>query len=149
MHHSFSNLLIRKIIYWRIPYLEMELHLFVVSNEKTDQALEMKAFKSVVENDSEQEMAWNIGNLGFEMKLSSYVPEVIAQNIAKLGEELMEKLQLTLKDINQFAIHPGGKRILEAVEKGLKLPAEINASAYKVLKEFGNMSSPTGAFCIA
>jgi predicted naringenin-chalcone synthase len=120
----------------------------VVSNEKTDKALEMKAFKSVVENDSEEEMAWNIGNLGFEMKLSSYVPEVIAQNIAKLGEELMEKLQLTLKDINQFAIHPGGKRILEAVEKGLKLPVEINAAAYKVLREFGNMSSPTVLFVL-
>jgi predicted naringenin-chalcone synthase len=120
----------------------------VVSNEKTPKALEMKVFKSVVENDSEQEMAWNIGNLGFEMKLSSYVPEVIAQNIAKLGQELMEKLSLTLKDINQFAIHPGGKRILEAVEKGLKLPAEINASAYKVLREFGNMSSPTVLFVL-
>lgn len=120
----------------------------VVSNEKTEDALEMKAFRSIVENNSEQEMAWNIGNLGFEMKLSSYVPEVIAQNIAKLGEELMEKLHLTLKDINQFAIHPGGKRILEAVEKGLKLPSEINASAYKILKEFGNMSSPTVLFVL-
>lgn len=115
----------------------------VVSNKKTDKALEMKAFKSVVEGNSEQEMAWNIGNFGFEMKLSSYVPEVIAQNIAKLSEELMDKLQLTLKDINQFAIHPGGKRILQAVEKGLKLPTEINEAAYKVLREFGNMSSPT------
>ncbi|WKV13329.1 type III polyketide synthase [Marivirga harenae] len=120
----------------------------VVSNEKTEQALQMKAFKSVVEGDSEKEMAWNIGNLGFEMKLSSYVPEVIAQNIARLGVELMEKLQLTLKDINQFAIHPGGKRILEAVEKGLELPKEINESAYKVLKEFGNMSSPTVLFVL-
>lgn len=120
----------------------------VVSNEKSHQALEMKAFKSLVEDSSEKEMAWNIGNQGFEMKLSSYVPEVIATNIAQLGEELMEKLQLTLKDINQFAIHPGGKRILEAVEKGLKLPAEINASAYKVLSEFGNMSSPTVLFVL-
>jgi len=120
----------------------------VVSNEKTDQALEMMAFKSVVENDSEQEMAWRIGGHGFEMKLSSYVPEVIAQNIAKLSEELMNKLQLRLKDINQFAIHPGGKRILEAVEKGLNLPKEINVSAYKILKEFGNMSSPTVLFVL-
>jgi predicted naringenin-chalcone synthase len=120
----------------------------VVSNEKTKKALEMKAFKSVVENNSEKEMAWHIGNLGFEMKLSTYVPEVIAQNIAKLGEELMGKLQLPLKDINQFAIHPGGKRILEAVEKGLELPKEINDSAYKVLREFGNMSSPTVLFVL-
>lgn len=120
----------------------------VVSNEKTEQALEMKAFKSVVEGNSEQEMAWNIGNLGFEMRLSSYVPEVISENIAKLAEELMQKLKLTLADINQFAIHPGGKRILEAVQKGLKLPAEVNESAYKVLREFGNMSSPTVLFVL-
>jgi predicted naringenin-chalcone synthase len=121
----------------------------VVSNEKSAEALEMKAFKSLVEKDSEQEMAWNIGNLGFEMKLSSYVPEVIATNISALSQELMNQLKLSLKDINQFAIHPGGKRILEAVEKGLQLPAEINKAAYKVLKEFGNMSSPTVLFVIA
>jgi len=120
----------------------------VVSNEKTPKALETKAFKSLVEGNSEQEMAWNIGNHGFEMKLSSYVPELIAQNIAKLSKELMVKLELTLEDINQFAIHPGGKRILEAVEKGLGLPAQINASAYKVLREFGNMSSPTVLFVL-
>lgn len=120
----------------------------VVSNEITKNALEMKAFKSVVDDDSEQEMAWNIGNLGFEMKLSSYVPNVIANKISALSSELMEKLHLTLADINQFAIHPGGKRILQAVEQGLKLPVEINKAAYKVLKEFGNMSSPTVLFVI-
>ncbi|WMN07777.1 type III polyketide synthase [Marivirga arenosa] len=120
----------------------------VVTNDKTDSALEIKAFKSVVENNSEQEMAWNIGNLGFEMKLSSYVPEVIAKNIAKLGDELMQKLNLKLQDIDQFAIHPGGKRILEAVEKGLNVSSEKNKSAYKVLSEFGNMSSPTVLFVL-
>lgn len=121
----------------------------VVSNEVTKNALEIKAFKSLVDDNSEEEMAWNIGNLGFEMKLSSYVPHVIANKIAVLSAELMQKLQLTLKDINHFAIHPGGKRILQAVEQGLSLPADVNKVAYKILQEFGNMSSPTVLFVIS
>jgi predicted naringenin-chalcone synthase len=60
----------------------------------------------------------------------------------------MQKLNLKLQDIDQFAIHPGGKRILEAVEKGLNVSSEKNKSAYKVLSEFGNMSSPTVLFVL-
>jgi len=98
--------------------------------------------------DGETEMAWNIDDHGFQMKLSSYVPELIKTGIGKLTQDLLKKLQLDLKDVNQFAIHPGGKKILEVIEQELKLTKENNKHAYKVLCNYGNMSSPTVLFVL-
>lgn len=120
----------------------------VVSNDGEGAPYAIEGFQSVVDDNSEQEMAWNIGNLGFEMKLTSYVPDVIEKNIARLSEKLMHKFQLLLSDIDHYAIHPGGKRILQAVENGLKLPKSINDIANGVLENFGNMSSPTVLFVL-
>ncbi len=120
----------------------------VVSNNAEGAPYAIQGFQSVVDDNSEQEMAWNIGNLGFEMKLTSYVPEVIEKNIARLSEKLMHKFQLMLSDIDHFAIHPGGKRILQAVENGLNLPKSINNIANEILENFGNMSSPTVLFVL-
>ena len=120
----------------------------MVSNNAEGAPYAIEGFQSVVDDNSEQEMAWNIGNMGFEMKLTSYVPEVIERNIARLSEKLMQKFQLLLSDIDHYAIHPGGKRILQAVESGLKLPKSINDIANEVLENFGNMSSPTVLFVL-
>ena len=87
------------------------------------------------------EMAWGVGNFGFEMKLSSYVPDVISSGISTL-----------LKNYNQnfdfYAIHPGGKRILKVIEEQLNITKEQNIQAHEVLKNYGNMSSPTILFVL-
>lgn len=120
----------------------------VVTNEAKNSLYEITGFESIVDNDSESEMAWHIGNLGFEMKLTSYVPNIIEIRIEKLTNMLVTKFQLTLKDIHHYAIHPGGKRILDAVEKGLNLPKHVNEVAHEILQKFGNMSSPTVLFVL-
>ncbi len=98
--------------------------------------------------DGEQDMAWSIGDLGFEMQLSSYVPEVIRHGIGKLTSSLLSNISQKLSDISYFAIHPGGKKILEAIEQELHLEKQQNHFAYEVLKKFGNMSSPTVLFVL-
>jgi alpha-pyrone synthase len=94
------------------------------------------------------DMAWSIGDFGFEMRLSSYVPEVIKGGIKKLTASLLEKINFRLSDISFFAIHPGGKKILEAIESELSISKEQNQYAYQVLKKYGNMSSPTVLFVL-
>lgn len=94
-------------------------------------------------------MAWTIGDLGFEMKLSSYVPEIIRKGIVGLASSLMEKISRELTDVKHFVIHPGGKKILEVIEAELNIPKEKNRSAYEVLRKHGNMSSPTILFVLA
>lgn len=95
-----------------------------------------------------QEMAWNINDLGFEMKLSAYVPDVIKTGIRKLADDLLQKMDLKRECIDLYAIHPGGKKILETIEKELGLTKQDNSCAYKVLREHGNMSSPTVLFVL-
>jgi predicted naringenin-chalcone synthase len=93
-------------------------------------------------------MAWTVGDFGFEMRLSSYVPEVIKGGIKKLTTSLLEKIAQNFSDISYFAIHPGGKKILEAIETELGIHKTHNRFAYTVLRNYGNMSSPTIVFVL-
>lgn len=117
---------------------------------ETEQTLSLapQSFHSVITPGSEEEMAWTIGDLGFEMRLSTYVPSIIRKGIAELTDGLLEKLSLTIDDIRYFAIHPGGKKILENIEAELAIPKEKNRAAYCVLRNYGNMSSPTILFVL-
>jgi predicted naringenin-chalcone synthase len=101
-----------------------------------------------IATEGEHDMAWTVGDLGFEMRLSSYVPEVIQSGIKKLTGSLLQKISQKLSDISYFAIHPGGKKILESIETELGLTKSQNQYAYEVLKNFGNMSSPTVLFVL-
>jgi prepilin-type processing-associated H-X9-DG protein len=98
--------------------------------------------------EGDQDMAWTVGDLGFEMRLSSYVPDVIQRGIKTLTHSLLQQISYDLSDVSYFAIHPGGKKILEVIEQELNLTKEQNKSAYEVLRHCGNMSSPTVLFVL-
>lgn len=103
--------------------------------------LVIKGYLSHVMREGDEDMAWGIGDFGFEMKLSKYIPALLDKGINGLSEVFEEKFSLS--KIKNFAIHPGGKQILEKVSKAFKLPERANAHAMDVLKGFGNMSSAT------
>lgn len=98
--------------------------------------------------DGEQDMAWTVGDLGFEMRLSAYVPDVIRKGIKELTQSLLGSIAKNQNDVTYYAIHPGGKKILEAIEAELGLTKEQNKHAYHVLRTYGNMSSPTVLFVL-
>lgn len=108
--------------------------------------LSPEIFHNALAYNGHEHMAWNIGNLGFEMKLSAYVPDVIQKGIKKLTTSLLERVDKRMDEITHFAIHPGGKKILEVIEKELGITREQNESAYSILSEYGNMSSATIIF---
>jgi prepilin-type processing-associated H-X9-DG protein len=110
--------------------------------------LELKAFHNDLAEDGKNDMAWSIGDLGFEMRLSAYVPEIIRKGISTLTRDLLQKLSKKFSDIRHFAIHPGGKKILEVIEGELQISPEHNKAAYHVLKNYGNMSSATVLFVL-
>lgn len=121
----------------------------LVEGETTqEKKLRLESFFNDIVSEGSQDMAWTIGNFGFEMKLSSYVPEVIGKGIGQLTQSLLQKINKTIKDIKYFAIHPGGKKILQTIEQQLGVTHQQNADAYNVLKNFGNMSSPTVMFVL-
>ncbi|WBA40787.1 type III polyketide synthase [Hymenobacter canadensis] len=110
--------------------------------------LAMEAFHCGLEPDGHADMAWHVNDFGFEMTLSSYVPKLIQRGIRKLTDDLLRNLPVQLADIRHFAIHPGGRRILETIEQELGLSKQDNAPAYHVLREYGNMSSATVLFVL-
>lgn len=111
-------------------------------------SLQLEKFECELATEGEHDMAWTVGDLGFEMRLSSYVPEVIRTGIKNLTRSLLSKVQKNFSDISYFAIHPGGKKILEAIEQELGINRDQNKHAYDVLRNYGNMSSPTVLFVL-
>jgi predicted naringenin-chalcone synthase len=122
--------------------------LLMEAQTKSSMSLVPIGFHSDLQPNGEQDMAWTVGDAGFEMKLSTYVPDIIKDGIKKLTLTLLSKIDRQLADIRYFAIHPGGKKILAAIEDELGLTKEQNYPAYNVLKNFGNMSSPTVLFVL-
>ncbi|MCI4669430.1 MAG: type III polyketide synthase [Bacteroidia bacterium] len=110
--------------------------------------LSIEEFVCALHPEGRKEMAWKIGDFGFEMKLSAYVPDIIRGGIKGLTDKLLNSLKVSFDKVKHFAIHPGGKRILRFVEEELDIPKDKNLSSHKVLRDFGNMSSPTILFVL-
>jgi len=110
--------------------------------------LQLEEFHCELATEGEHDMTWTVGDLGFEMRLSSYVPEVIRSGIRSLTRSLLAKIDKNMSEVTYHAIHPGGKRILETIEAELGLTKEDNKYAYEVLRKYGNMSSPTVLFVL-
>jgi predicted naringenin-chalcone synthase len=110
--------------------------------------LSLEHFHCDIVPSGKNDMAWQISDFGFEMKLSTYVPEIIKGGIHSLTQSLLGQLGMAREDIDLFAIHPGGKRILQVIEEELDMSKEDNQFAYDVLREYGNMSSPTVLFVL-
>jgi predicted naringenin-chalcone synthase len=97
--------------------------------------------------DSAGAMTWTIGDHGFEMTLSKHVPRLIAVHVRPWLQQWLAAFDLALSDVGSWALHPGGPRILEAVEEGLGLPGAAAVSR-AVFADCGNMSSPTLLFIL-
>ena len=88
-------------------------------------------------------MTWDVTDLGFAMGLSPRVPDVLAVHARPVAEELLARNGLTVADVGGWAVHPGGRRIVEVVAEALGLDAADTAASYAVLAEAGNCSSST------
>lgn len=102
---------------------------------------EILATRSVFYPDTERLMGWDIGEDGFQVVLSPDVPEVIGSNIRPDVEGFLADHDLSIGDISTWIAHPGGPRILEAVEAALELPEEALERTWRSLASIGNLSS--------
>jgi alpha-pyrone synthase len=117
----------------------------LVSAEPTGIALD--GFTSSVLADSADQITWRIGQRGFDMYLSGQVP-------ATIGRELPRRIGAMLgggravSDVDLWAIHPGGRTVLDAVERALDVEPHALRTSRDVLREYGNMSSATIMFVL-
>jgi predicted naringenin-chalcone synthase len=116
----------------------------------TRAALSLDAFETTLTPVGEETMAWNVGDQGFEMVLGSYVPHIIDDHITGALEPLLAGDAAVAgrahSDIEHWAIHPGGRSIVDKVVTRLGLSEEQAAPARDTLREYGNMSSATVMF---
>ncbi len=105
-------------------------------------------FDSALITSGRDAMAWSIGDLGFDISLSSYVPKIIGAGIVDLLKPLLSKNALSIKDIQRWAVHPGGKSIIDKVAASLELTPEQVLPSRHILKKYGNMSSATILFVL-
>lgn len=118
----------------------------VVANETVPGGCSLDAFESVVTPVGEGDMAWTIGDEGFEMVLSSYVPKIIGEYIEGALQPLFE--HAPREGIEHWAIHPGGRSILDRVESTLGLAEQQLVPSRETLRDYGNMSSATVLFVL-
>lgn len=120
----------------------------VVGTHDTRSAWRLRASGSCLIPDSAADMGWTIGDHGFEMTLSRKVPGLIARHLRPWLVSWLGDNGLSLADVRSWAVHPGGPKIVSAVEESLELPREALAASRGVLADYGNMSSPTVLFVI-
>ena len=115
-------------------------------------AIQLDHFETVLTPVGEESMAWNIGDEGFEMVLGTYVPHIIDDHIVGALEPLLAADPsldgVPYDEIEHWAIHPGGRSILDKVEAKLCLSEEQLVPARETLRTFGNMSSATVMFVL-
>jgi predicted naringenin-chalcone synthase len=101
-----------------------------------------------LDDDSMEDMTWAIGDTGFKMGLSSRVPDVVGENLPAYVDDLLGAHGLDRADPDFWAIHPGGRRIVEGARDTLDLDERDVADSLAVLRRYGNMSSPTILFVL-
>jgi predicted naringenin-chalcone synthase len=107
-----------------------------------------RPFAATIEHSSEL-IRWTIGDSGFVMSLSGEVPGRIGE--ALRDPAVREKMLggAALRDLDSWAIHAGGRSVLDSVEHGLDLAPEALAESRNVLARYGNMSSSTLMFVLS
>ena len=108
----------------------------------------LAAHGSTLIPDSLDAMTWTIGDHGFTMTLSARVPGLIESNLRPWMDSWLASHGLCIEQVGSWAIHPGGTRIISAVERSLTIDPATSAASREVLAAYGNMSSPTVLFVL-
>lgn len=105
--------------------------------------INIKEFYSEIDHSAANLMQWDIAQEGFEMILGKEIPNAIEKNAASLVANALLKNKLSKNDIKTYAIHPGGRKIVDIFQHKLQISEISLQSSYRILKNYGNMSSAT------
>ncbi|MFU0505585.1 type III polyketide synthase [Pseudaminobacter sp. NGMCC 1.201702] len=104
----------------------------------------LESFHAIVATEGRELMTWSIHDRGFDMFLSGQVPAAIQKTLSNSRDEILHGR--SIDEVDLWAIHPGGRSVLDAVERALDLGPTALAASREVLRRNGNMSSATVMF---
>lgn len=113
-----------------------------------EQILEIELLSGSLAMEGESDMAWTIGNDGFNMILSTYIPELLRSHIGAIIDPLLKGTGRDRQTIDLWGIHPGGRAIIDKLQEELSIPDDKLESSRRVLHDYGNMSSATILFVL-
>jgi alpha-pyrone synthase len=108
--------------------------------------LRLDGFHAALVPEARDQITWRIGDVGFDMTLSGLVPLTLARTLPEQAANILAGAAPA--EFAHWAVHPGGRSVLDAVEHGLDLPREALAVSRAVLRDHGNMSSATVMFVL-
>lgn len=109
---------------------------------------QIRHLSSTLVPSGEEAMTWEIGNHGYDITLSSYVPQILGDNIRQTLLPLLDHIGWPPESVDFWAVHPGGKSILDRISAAMTLPSGALDLARDVLRRHGNMSSATIFFLL-
>ena len=120
----------------------------LVTGNDEHEGLKQEHFYSTTALKGKKEMVWELSSTGFLMTLSGYVADIIEEDFNKLVCDALKVAGLKKEEITHWCIHPGGKKIIEAVHNSLGFTNGQLQYSYDVLRDYGNMSSPGVLFVL-
>jgi alkylresorcinol/alkylpyrone synthase len=113
----------------------------VAGEDRTAEGPRVVATRSIFYPDSERIMGWDISEHGFQVVLSPEVPAVVRKFLRRDVDAFLADLAIDPARIESWVAHPGGPKVLEAIEASLELPKDALDITWKSLREVGNLSS--------
>lgn len=95
-----------------------------------------------------EDMGFDLRDAGFYVVLSKNVPSIIARFTPSVVERFLSRHGLSPRELDFFVLHPGGRRVLEALERSLELTPAHTAASWGVLADYGNQSSASVLFVL-
>jgi alkylresorcinol/alkylpyrone synthase len=121
----------------------------VVGADRPEPGPRIVATRSIFYPDSERVMGWDISEKGFKIVLSADVPEVARRFLRQDVDAFLADQGLTRADISSWVCHPGGPKVLEAMQEALEVPEEALAVTWDSLRRVGNLSSTSVLLVLA
>lgn len=121
----------------------------VVGGDRPEPGPQVVATRSVFYPDSERVMGWDVSESGFQIVLSAEVPDVVRRFLRKDVDAFLAEQGLIRADIASWVCHPGGPKVLEAMQEALEIPEEALAVTWDSLRQVGNLSSTSVLLVLA
>jgi alkylresorcinol/alkylpyrone synthase len=93
-------------------------------------------------------MGWSVDPEGFGVIFQRTIPEFVLDHMGAAVGEILERMQLSIEDVNRFVCHPGGTKVIAALERALSLDQGALDHEREIIADYGNMSAPTVLFVL-
>ena len=120
----------------------------IVSTDGPDAAIRIEWTGEHLWPDTLDVMGWRVDPVGFTAVFSRSIPDIVTEKLRPATESFLGRRRLRLDDIKSYVFHPGGAKVVDALERTFELPQGALNKEREVLRDFGNMSAPTVLFVL-